>query len=113
MRFMSIFATEFVLCSQPSPGVHPLLSRLSYGRETGKVELDLLCQGQDRLWYNGAIVSLGTGCQPYPTSFVICKGMRTMQRGNRKSAPRVIKGRVQKKNNWSLSVDYYRAPQPR
>lgn len=36
-----------------------------------------------------------------------------MQRGNRKSAPQVIKGRVQKKNNWSLSTDYYVAPEPR
>lgn len=36
-----------------------------------------------------------------------------MQQGNRKSAPRVIKGRVQKKNNWSLSTDYYVAPEPR
>jgi hypothetical protein len=32
--------------------------------------------------------------------------------GNRKSAPRVIKGRVQKKNNWDLSPDYYDAPLP-
>ncbi len=36
-----------------------------------------------------------------------------MQRGNRKSAPQVVKGRVQKKNNWSLSPDYYVAPVPR
>ena len=36
-----------------------------------------------------------------------------MQRGNRKSAPQVVKGRVQKKNNWSLSPDYYDAPQSR
>lgn len=36
-----------------------------------------------------------------------------MQRGNRKSAPQVVKGRVQKKNNWSLSTDYYEAPEPR
>ena len=36
-----------------------------------------------------------------------------MLRSNRKSTPRVIKGRVQKKNNWSLSPDYYAAPQPR
>jgi hypothetical protein len=36
-----------------------------------------------------------------------------MQRGNRKSAPQVVKGRVQKKNNWSQSADYYQAPQPR
>ncbi len=35
-----------------------------------------------------------------------------MQRGNRKSAPQVVKGRVQKKNNWSLSTDYYDAPDP-
>src|SRR5579871_3317868 len=32
---------------------------------------------------------------------------------NRKSAPQVKQGRVQKKNNWVLSADYYRAPQPR
>ena len=36
-----------------------------------------------------------------------------MQRGNRKSAMQVVAGRVQKKNNWELSPDYYRAPQPR
>lgn len=35
-----------------------------------------------------------------------------MQHGNRKSAPQVIKGRVQKKNNWELSTDYYDAPLP-
>ena len=32
--------------------------------------------------------------------------------GNRKSAPQVVKGRVQKKNNWELSPDYYDAPLP-
>ena len=36
-----------------------------------------------------------------------------MQYGNRKSAPQVVKGRVQKKNNWNPSVDYYDAPDPR
>ena len=36
-----------------------------------------------------------------------------MQRVNRKSAPQVVKGRVQKKNNWNPSVDYYDAPDPR
>jgi hypothetical protein len=35
-----------------------------------------------------------------------------MLRGNRKSAPQVIKGRVQKKNNWNRSPDYYDAPLP-
>lgn len=35
-----------------------------------------------------------------------------MQHGNRKSAPQVMKGRVQKKNNLNLSTDYYDAPQP-
>ena len=35
-----------------------------------------------------------------------------MQRGNRKSAPQVIKGKVQKKNHWGLSPDYYIAPLP-
>ena len=35
-----------------------------------------------------------------------------MQHGNRKSAPQVVKGRVQKKNNWNLSTDYYNSPQP-
>jgi len=36
-----------------------------------------------------------------------------MQHVNRKSAPRVVKGKVRKKNNWSLSADYYAAPQSR
>lgn len=36
-----------------------------------------------------------------------------MQRGNRKSAPRVVQGNVQKNNNWQRSVDYYNAPDPR
>lgn len=36
-----------------------------------------------------------------------------MQHGNRKSTPKVIKGRVQKKNHWNLSTDYYNAPLPR
>ena len=35
-----------------------------------------------------------------------------MQHGQRKSAPQVVKGRVQKKNNWKLGVDYYDAPLP-
>ena len=35
-----------------------------------------------------------------------------MQRGNRKSTPQVIRGRVQKKNNWGISADYYNAPLP-
>lgn len=35
-----------------------------------------------------------------------------MMHGNRKSAPKVVKGRVQKKNNWDLSPDYYDAPLP-
>ena len=36
-----------------------------------------------------------------------------MQRGNRKSAMRVIRGEVRKKNHWTLSPDYYDAPIPR
>ena len=32
---------------------------------------------------------------------------------NRKSAPKVVEGNVQKKNNWQLSTDYYDAPHPR
>jgi len=36
-----------------------------------------------------------------------------MRQGNRRSTPKVVKGRVQKKNNWSLSTDYYDAPEPR
>ncbi|HLK59894.1 MAG TPA: hypothetical protein VKU00_25255 [Chthonomonadaceae bacterium] len=36
-----------------------------------------------------------------------------MQHGNRKSTPQVVRGKVQKKNNWHLSENYYRAPQPR
>ena len=36
-----------------------------------------------------------------------------MQRGNRKSAMRVIGGEVRKKNHWALSPDYYDAPLPR
>src|SRR5258708_2007616 len=36
-----------------------------------------------------------------------------MRSGNRRSTPKVVKGRVQKKNNWSLSTDYYDAPEPR
>src|SRR5947207_332970 len=36
-----------------------------------------------------------------------------MQRGNRKSTPKVVDGRVRKKNNWAPSVDYYDAPDPR
>lgn len=36
-----------------------------------------------------------------------------MRHVNRKSAPQVVKGVVQKKNNWSLSRDYYEAPEPR
>src|SRR5262249_2026875 len=36
-----------------------------------------------------------------------------MQRGNRKSTPRVVDGRVQKKNNWARSANYYDAPLPR
>ena len=36
-----------------------------------------------------------------------------MQCGARKSAPKVVAGKVQKKNNWSQSTDYYYAPQPR
>ena len=35
-----------------------------------------------------------------------------MRSYNRKSTPRVKAGRVQKKNNWSLSGDYYEIPQP-
>lgn len=35
-----------------------------------------------------------------------------MRHGNRKSTPQVVKGRVQKKNNWDLSTNYYYAPQP-
>ncbi|HZS48014.1 MAG TPA: hypothetical protein VFC63_23295 [Blastocatellia bacterium] len=31
---------------------------------------------------------------------------------NRKTAPRSIYGRVQKKNNWILSPNYYRKPEP-
>jgi len=31
---------------------------------------------------------------------------------NCKSTPRVVDGRVRKKNNWSLSPDYYEAPLP-
>lgn len=34
-----------------------------------------------------------------------------MQGGNRKSTPRVIKGKVQKKNSWSESENYYHTPQ--
>lgn len=36
-----------------------------------------------------------------------------MRLTNRKSTPRVIAGRVQKKNNWDLSTDCYDAPNPR
>ena len=36
-----------------------------------------------------------------------------MQHNGRKSTPKVIDGRVRKKNNWSLSTDYYDAPIPR
>jgi hypothetical protein len=32
---------------------------------------------------------------------------------HRKSAPDVVKGQVQKKNNWDSSEDYYKAPRPR
>src|ERR1041384_1374400 len=39
--------------------------------------------------------------------------MKAMQRGNRRSALRVVGGRVQKKNNWDRSFDYYSAPDPR
>ena len=35
-----------------------------------------------------------------------------MMRGNRKSAPQVVKGRVQKKNNLNPSFDYYFSPSP-
>ena len=35
-----------------------------------------------------------------------------MLHGNRKSAPQVAKGRVQKKNNWKLCPDYYDSPLP-
>ena len=35
-----------------------------------------------------------------------------MQRLNRKSAPGVQAGRVQRKNNWELTLDYHIAPQP-
>src|SRR5579872_909501 len=35
-----------------------------------------------------------------------------MRAHNRKATPRVIAGRVQKKNNWDLSADYYRAAVP-
>jgi len=33
-----------------------------------------------------------------------------MQRGNRKSTPKVVNGMVQKKNNWTDTPDYYLAP---
>ena len=36
-----------------------------------------------------------------------------MQRGQRKSAPQVVRGKVQKKNNWDQSTNYYWAPEPR
>ena len=35
-----------------------------------------------------------------------------MQRGARKSTPKVLGGKVHKKNNWQLSKDYYIAPEP-
>src|SRR6266568_1406720 len=37
----------------------------------------------------------------------------TMLRGNGKSSPKVVDGRVCKKNNWNMSTDYYFAPNPR
>jgi hypothetical protein len=36
-----------------------------------------------------------------------------MFRGNRKTTPHVVRGRIQKKNNWDLSPSYYAAPQSR
>jgi hypothetical protein len=36
-----------------------------------------------------------------------------MFRGNRKTTPHVVRGRIQKKNNWDLSPSYYDAPLPR
>jgi hypothetical protein len=36
-----------------------------------------------------------------------------MFRGNRKTTPHVVRGRIQKKNNWDLSPSYYDAPHPR
>lgn len=38
-------------------------------------------------------------------------GSRRVSTFNRKSTPRVKRGRVQKKNNWSLTGDYYIVPQ--
>jgi hypothetical protein len=36
-----------------------------------------------------------------------------VHRGNRKTTPRVVQGRVRKKNDWKRSEDYYDAPDPR
>src|SRR4051794_30335202 len=41
------------------------------------------------------------------------KGYKIMRNLNRKATPRVVKGNVQKKNNWGLSEDYYYAPRRR